>query len=146
MIFVRFVVHYPVFVKRSGSFVQFPPGRGGAPPPPAGRAAGAAAPGDAAVGAAAGARGRAGAAAAGNGRGAGLQSAFSDLPAFCRVTATLMPGADSEIRMKLWMPAAASWNGKLRGTGNGGLGGGAAVNPGALAGSVRLGYATTTRM
>ena len=39
------------------------------------------------------------------------------------------------------MPAPG-WNGKLRGTGNGGLGGGAAVNPGALANGVRLGYAT----
>ena len=40
------------------------------------------------------------------------------------------------------MPVAASWNGKLRGTGNGGLGGGAGVNAGALANGVRLGYAT----
>ena len=40
------------------------------------------------------------------------------------------------------MPVAASWNGKLRGTGNGGLGGGAGVNAGGLANGVRLGYAT----
>ena len=68
-------------------------------------------------------------------------SPFADVPAFCRVQATLMPSTDSEIRMELWMPAAASWNGKFRGTGNGGLGGGAGVNPGGLANSVRLGYA-----
>jgi len=67
---------------------------------------------------------------------------FSDLPAFCRVQATLKPSADSDIRMELWMPVAASWNGKLRGTGNGGLGGGVAVNAGNLGGGVRLGYAT----
>jgi feruloyl esterase len=75
------------------------------------------------------------------GRGAGTPSPFATLPAFCRVVATLMPSADSEIKMELWMPAAASWNGKLRGTGNGGLGGGAAANPAPLAAGVRLGYA-----
>src|SRR4029077_15249352 len=36
----------------------------------------------------------------------------------------------------------ASWNGKFRGTGNGGLGGGGAVNANPLANGVRLGYAT----
>src|SRR6516165_4008281 len=53
---------------------------------------------------------------------------FSDLPEFCRVQATLRPSSDSDIKMELWMPAGARWNGKLRGTGNGGLGGGAGVN------------------
>ena len=103
----------------AGSFVQFPAGRGGAPAAPA------AAPAPAGRG----------------GRGGAPASPFADLPAFCRVQATLMPSRDSEIRMELWMPAAAAWNGKFRGTGNGGLGGGAAVNPGGLANSVRLGYA-----
>jgi feruloyl esterase len=67
---------------------------------------------------------------------------FGDVPAFCRVQATLKPSSDSDIKMELWLPAAASWNGKFRGTGNGGLGGGAGVNPGALANGVRRGYAT----
>lgn len=67
---------------------------------------------------------------------------FSDLPAFCRVLATLKPSSDSDIRMELWMPVAASWNGELRGTGNGGLGGGVAVNPNPLANAIRQGYAT----
>jgi len=67
---------------------------------------------------------------------------FNDLPAFCRVQATLKPSSDSNIKMELWMPVAASWNGKLRGTGNGGLGGGATVNAGPLSNGVRLGYAT----
>jgi feruloyl esterase len=40
------------------------------------------------------------------------------------------------------MPVTANWNGKFRGAGNGGLGGGAAVNAGPLANGVRLGYAT----
>jgi feruloyl esterase len=75
------------------------------------------------------------------GRGGGGNQ-FANLPAFCRVQATLKPSSDSDIKMELWMPVEASWNGKFRGTGNGGLGGGAAVNAGPLANGVRLGYAT----
>jgi feruloyl esterase len=69
---------------------------------------------------------------------------FADLPAVCRVTATLKPSADSDIKMELWLPAPgqAGWNGKFRGTGNGGLGGGAGANVNALANGVRRGYAT----
>ena len=86
--------------------------------------------------------GRAGA--GGGGRGRGPQ--FTDVPAFCRVQATLKPTADSDIKMELWLPAASAggsggWNGKFRGTGNGGLGGGAGVNAGQLAAGVRAGYA-----
>ncbi len=64
---------------------------------------------------------------------------FADVPALCRVAATLRPTADSEIKMELWLPA--DWNGKFRGTGNGGLGGGAGVGLNALAAGVRRGYA-----
>jgi feruloyl esterase len=67
---------------------------------------------------------------------------FNDLSAFCRVQATLKPSSDSDIKMELWMPEPAKWNGKFKGTGNGGLGGGATVNAGPLATGVRLGYAT----
>ena len=67
---------------------------------------------------------------------------FGDLPAFCRVQATLKPSPDSDIKMELWMPEPSKWNGKLRGTGNGGLGGGATVNAGPLGTGVRLGFAT----
>jgi len=66
---------------------------------------------------------------------------FADLPAFCRIQATLTPTSDSDIKIELWMPAAARWNGKFRGTGNGGLGGGASIPAGPLAGGVRGGYA-----
>jgi feruloyl esterase len=84
----------------------------------------------------------------GAGQAAGQR--LTDLPAFCRVQATLRPSTDSDIRMELWLPSSAQgsggpasgWNGKLRGTGNGGLGGGTAVNAGALANGVRRGYAT----
>jgi len=76
------------------------------------------------------------------GPGAPRNLNFSDLPAFCRVQVTLRPSSDSDIRMELWMPVTASWNGKFRANGNGGLGGGPIVNPGALANGLRLGYAT----
>ena len=75
-------------------------------------------------------------------RGGGPGQPLTDLPAFCRVQATLRPSTDSDIRMELWLPVGSAWNGKLRGTGNGGLGGGTAVNAGALANGVRRGYAT----
>jgi feruloyl esterase len=76
------------------------------------------------------------------GAGARGGNPFANLPAFCRVQATLKPSSDSDIRVELWLPVAASWNGKFRGAGNGGLGGGAAVNANPLANGVRLGYAT----
>jgi feruloyl esterase len=83
------------------------------------------------------------------GRGGGPGQPLTDVPAFCRVMATLKPSADSDIRMELWLPASAdgsssasAWNGKFRGTGNGGLGGGTGANANALAGGVRRGYAT----
>lgn len=84
------------------------------------------------------------------GRGNAPGQPLTDLPAFCRVMATLKPSIDSDIRMELWMPASASgsgeagsvWNGKFRGTGNGGLGGGTGANANALANGVRRGYAT----
>src|SRR5438067_8415879 len=52
--------------------------------------------------------------------------AFSALPAFCRVAATLTPSADSEIKMELWMPAA-NWNGKFQAVGNGAFSGSIAL-------------------
>src|SRR5215831_10278422 len=82
-------------------------------------------------------------------RGGGPGQPLTDLPAFCRVQATLRPTSDSNIKIELWLPASANgeasravWNGKFRGTGNGGLGGGAGVNANALANGVRRGYAT----
>ena len=84
------------------------------------------------------------------GRG-GTVTRFENVPAFCRVQASLKPTSDSDIRMELWLPASAdgsgeagrtAWNGKFRGTGNGGLGGGTGANPNQLAAGVRAGYAT----
>ena len=47
---------------------------------------------------------------------------FTNMPAFCRIAATLTPTSDSDINMELWMPFS-NWNGKYAGTGNGGSGG-----------------------
>ena len=43
---------------------------------------------------------------------------FGDLPAICRVAATLKPTSDSDIKIEVWMPASG-WNGKLEVVGNG---------------------------
>ncbi len=64
--------------------------------------------------------------------------AFRALPAFCRVGATIRPVPDSEIKIEVWMPSAG-WNGKFRGTGNGGLGG--SMNYNGIAAAMRGGYA-----
>jgi len=47
---------------------------------------------------------------------------FTNLPAFCRIAATLTPTSDSDINIELWMPFS-NWNGSFAGTGNGGIGG-----------------------
>jgi feruloyl esterase len=54
--------------------------------------------------------------------GRGGSNAFVNLSAFCRVTATLTPTADSDIKIELWLPAAG-WNGKFEAVGNGGWAG-----------------------
>jgi len=44
---------------------------------------------------------------------------YAVLPSFCRVAGTIKPTPDSDIRFEVWMPAAANWNGKFIGAGNG---------------------------
>src|SRR3954464_9190665 len=48
---------------------------------------------------------------------------YHDIPAFCRVAATMRPSSDSEIKMELWLPASSTWNGKFMAVGNGGQAG-----------------------
>jgi feruloyl esterase len=67
--------------------------------------------------------------------------AFRDLPAFCRIAATLKPSSDSDIKVEIWMPLSA-WNGKFEAVGNGGWAG--TISYGALAGALRRGYATAS--
>jgi tannase/feruloyl esterase len=66
---------------------------------------------------------------------------FRNLPAFCRVAATLTPTRDSDIKIEVWMPAA-SWNGKLQAVGNSGWLG--AISYAAMANALTHGYATTS--
>jgi len=74
-----------------------------------------------------------------NGRSAAADATYKGLPPFCRVTATLTPSPDSDIKMEVWMPARG-WNGKFRGQGNGGFAG--QIDYDHLAWSVSQGYAT----
>ena len=66
---------------------------------------------------------------------------FESTPAFCRVTATVKPTPDSDIKVEVWLPEAG-WNGKLRGVGNGGFAG--SIGYQGLAGAITLGYAGTS--
>jgi feruloyl esterase len=64
---------------------------------------------------------------------------FANLPAFCRVAATLTPSSDSVIRIEVWLPAQG-WNGKLRANGNGGWTG--SIAAATLAAGMEHGYAS----
>ncbi|HEY2379660.1 MAG TPA: tannase/feruloyl esterase family alpha/beta hydrolase [Terriglobia bacterium] len=66
---------------------------------------------------------------------AGLQ-----VPAFCRIAATLKPSADSEISLEVWLPE--NWNGKFEFVGGGGWAG--VISYPALASALQEGYATAS--
>jgi feruloyl esterase len=68
-------------------------------------------------------------------------NAYKDLPAFCRVEATLKPSSDSDIKVEVWLPMAG-WNEKYQAVGNGGWAG--VISYGALADALREGYATSS--
>src|SRR6201999_3666929 len=67
-------------------------------------------------------------------------AALDNLPAFCRITATLKPTSDSDIHAEIWLPTA-TWNGKFLAIGSGGWGGSIAYHQMAVA--LRRGYATS---
>ena len=73
---------------------------------------------------------------------------FKQLPAFCRVAATLRPSSDSDIKIEVWMPLA-NWNNKFQAVGNGGYAGsitytsGGAIDRG-MAEALMRGYATAS--
>jgi feruloyl esterase len=73
--------------------------------------------------------------------GRGPAPSFKDLPAFCRVRATLTPSADSDIKIEVWLPASG-WNGKFQAVGNGGWAG--IISYGPLGAAVRRGYAAAS--
>ena len=81
----------------------------------------------------------------GAGRGAGRGNAanpYAMLPAFCRVAASLTPTSDSDIRIEVWMPDTANWNGKFQAVGNGGWAG--TLTYPAMAVALAAGYATSS--
>jgi len=77
----------------------------------------------------------------GRGGGAAAAQAFADLPAFCRVSATIKPSSDSDIKAEIWLPISG-WNGKFQQVGNGGWAG--TIQYGPLAAALRRGYAAAS--
>jgi len=73
--------------------------------------------------------------------GRGPAPSFKDVPAFCRVQATLTPSADSDIKIEVWLPVSG-WNGKFQAVGNGGWAG--VISYGPLGAAVRRGYAAAS--
>jgi feruloyl esterase len=71
-------------------------------------------------------------------QGRGGANAFANLPAFCRVSATLTPSSDSDIKAEIWLPVSG-WNGKFQAVGNGGWAG--TIPYPAIAAAVLAGYA-----
>src|SRR5438309_7553480 len=69
-------------------------------------------------------------------------ASVKNLPAFCRVAATIKPAKDSEIKMEVWLPLAG-WNGKYRGLGNGGFAG-SILYPG-IATAFSAGYSAVSK-
>lgn len=72
---------------------------------------------------------------------AAASDVYKGLPAFCRVTATLKPSSDSDIKIEVWLPAE-SWNRKYQAVGNGGWAG--VISYSALAEALRSGYAASS--
>ncbi len=66
---------------------------------------------------------------------------YPQLPAFCKVNATLKPSADSDIRIEVWLPVEG-WNGKLVQSGNGGYS--SNFSYGGMARALLAGYAATS--
>jgi hypothetical protein len=65
--------------------------------------------------------------------------AYTHLPSFCRVSGTLRPTPDSDIRFEVWMPASG-WNGKFVGVGNGVWAG--SITYSSMVQPLAMGYAT----
>src|SRR6201995_447830 len=64
--------------------------------------------------------------------------AFTNLPAYCDVSATIKPTSDSSINVHVWLPA--NYDGRYLGTGNGGYAGGFFFSE--LADGINRGFAT----
>jgi feruloyl esterase len=66
---------------------------------------------------------------------------FRNVPAFCRVAATLTPVSDSEIKIEVWLPESG-WNGNLQSVGNGAWAG--TISYPAMGTALTAGYATAS--
>jgi feruloyl esterase len=77
----------------------------------------------------------------GNTTNAPALAAYKNLPTFCRVTATLTPSNDSEIKIEVWLPSSG-WNSRLQSVGNGGWAG--VISYSALADALAGGYASVS--
>ncbi|MCL2741919.1 MAG: tannase/feruloyl esterase family alpha/beta hydrolase [Oscillospiraceae bacterium] len=66
-------------------------------------------------------------------------ASYKGLPSFTRVSVTMRPSADSNVRVEVWLPEEG-WNGRFLGTGNGGGGGNLYMN--SCAEGLRRGYAS----
>lgn len=64
-----------------------------------------------------------------------------DLPAFCRVVASVSTAPGSDVGVEIWLPLQG-WQGVFHGNGNGGFGGVLAGGYGAMSAGLRRGYAT----
>jgi feruloyl esterase len=64
-----------------------------------------------------------------------------NLPAFCRVVASVKDAPDSDVRVELWMPNDG-WKGVFHVNGNGGYAGVLAYNYGAMEAAIKRGYAS----
>ena len=73
------------------------------------------------------------------GPGQAEQAQAAAKPAYCRVQVTLKPEPGSNIKIEVWLPEKANWNGKFLGTGNGGAAG--KISTSALIAGVERGYA-----
>jgi feruloyl esterase len=72
--------------------------------------------------------------------GSSPPTTITGLPAFCRVTANLIPNSDSNIKIEVWLPET-TWNGRFLGTGGGGFQG--VITYGELASGIQHGFAAT---
>ena len=66
---------------------------------------------------------------------------YGELPAFCRVSATLTPSDDSDIKVEVWLPSDG-WNGKYQAVGNGAFTG--SIRHGSMASALARGYASSS--
>lgn len=75
------------------------------------------------------------------GRGPNAAASYKDLPAFCRVEASIHPTSDSDIKIEVWLPVTG-WNGKFQAVGNGGWAG--TISYREMSDALRRGYATAS--